>query len=1007
MSRPILKPLTWSVACALGVALPVVAQDVDEITVTGSYIQRSAGFTPASPVDTFDSTALTAQAPRTVADFLTQLPYSYNTSFTVGRALGSSNGSGSINLRNLGSSATLVLLNNRRTARDPVTVNNVDVNSLVPQIAIERIEILKDGASSIYGSDAVGGVANFITKSNFEGAEVQVQGDLRERGSTADYRASGIFGGGNDNLHFMVAGEYFHRTPFTVETYEFWEKEDFAFNLSGWPARFDIPRRDAAGVLTGSNQRVADPQCGDFAQSTASGSTTRNGITYPTNCVQNVPWGTRANAEENRHMAYGEVTYNFSDKLNFYSEVGFTRVRNALSDTPGAGVRATDVTIPGYAPSNAFRAVNAAGAALYAQSSGLQLPFDKDGDGFNDFLPARDPATGRVIVVGTDPAAMAGGMPVVPFWEDVTIVAGSRQLGLQCNLPGNPQDDYNCRNDKGNQTLYEVDTLRYVLGFDGDITDNWHYDVNYMYAQNDEDDTTFGSAFSTPNLRAALAGYGGGGCLPSSLDPAQAGGVMPGTGSCEFFNVFGSSVTTQPGSLLANNLDLVQYIVAQDWNRYRATVKNYNAVVSGSLWEMAAGEVGVAIGFQSRTESWKADYAGILNAGQSDLQQAFVDKDVSQTVRAIFGEINIPLVDNASFGYAEFNGALRYEDTKGPGLSTTDPKVGILYRTPNDRISLRGTWSTSFLAPSLYERFRENAVFTNSVDDGATANFDNLGRVATIIGGNPNLNPQTSEAFNIGATVEPIDNLTISLDYWHFKFKGQIATETANDITTDVNRMFDPAWVTRDTNAGTVVVNLPGHPLDGQTVGQIVTINTSYINNSSVETAGLDLEVNHVWDLGRYGILQNNLLGTYQLDYNVKSTPTSASVDATNNRNTQLSGGSIAIDLRATLRTNWALGPHSVQSLVRYSDGFHNDNPRANPGFTLITEVGSHTTWDLSYTYTFEDLNLAYLSGMKISAGVQNVFDNSPPWVADGNGTLSSLYDYAGRRFWGRLSFEF
>ena len=132
---------------------------------------------------------------RTVADFFTQLPYSFNTTFTVGRALGSSNGSGSLNLRNLGADATLVLLNSRRVARDAVTVGNVDVNSLVPQIAIERIDILKDGASSLYGSDAVGGVANFMTRSNFDGFEVQAHGRharVRQHAPITGSPASGV-----------------------------------------------------------------------------------------------------------------------------------------------------------------------------------------------------------------------------------------------------------------------------------------------------------------------------------------------------------------------------------------------------------------------------------------------------------------------------------------------------------------------------------------------------------------------------------------------------------------------------------------------------------------------------------------------------------------------------------------------------------------------------------------------------------------------------------------------
>jgi outer membrane receptor for ferrienterochelin and colicin len=165
---------------------PVGEEEVKEVIVTGTFIRRSEGFTPASPVSELSREDFEAHAPKTVADFLTELPYSFNTQFAVGRAVGAANGGGSLNLRNLGAGATLVLLNSRRTVRDAVTLTNVDVNSLVPQIMIERIEILKDGASSIYGSDAVGGVANFLTRRNFDGFEMIGQGDMRQEGSNTD-----------------------------------------------------------------------------------------------------------------------------------------------------------------------------------------------------------------------------------------------------------------------------------------------------------------------------------------------------------------------------------------------------------------------------------------------------------------------------------------------------------------------------------------------------------------------------------------------------------------------------------------------------------------------------------------------------------------------------------------------------------------------------------------------------------------------------------------------------
>src|SRR4029077_11004250 len=113
------------------------AEDNDalqSVVITGTFIRRSEGFTPASPVAEVSREDFEAHAPKTVADFLTELPYSFNTQFAVGRAVGASNGSGSVNLRNLGAGATLVLVTSRRTVRDAVTLTSVDVNSLVPQI---------------------------------------------------------------------------------------------------------------------------------------------------------------------------------------------------------------------------------------------------------------------------------------------------------------------------------------------------------------------------------------------------------------------------------------------------------------------------------------------------------------------------------------------------------------------------------------------------------------------------------------------------------------------------------------------------------------------------------------------------------------------------------------------------------------------------------------------------------------------------------------------------------
>jgi iron complex outermembrane recepter protein len=990
---------------ALAVAQETTAStELEQVQVTGTFIRRTEGFTPASPVQEIAKEEFEAHAPKTVADFFTTLPYSFNTTFTVGRALGSSNGSGSLNLRNLGADATLVLLNSRRTARDAVTVNNVDVNSLVPQIAIQRIDILKDGASSLYGSDAVGGVANFMTRGNFDGFELQAMGDMREYGKTTDYRVSGIWGAQTEDSGVVVSLDFFNRAPFTWETYEIIRSRpgiDGAFRLSGWPARYSLPNRNAAGaLLTGAAgaTTIADPMCAQFAPSanTTGNPVTRLGVTYPGNCQQNAPLGTSANADESRYMAFVEAHHEFNSSLRFFGEAGFLRTRTAITDTPGAaanpGPGQPPVIIPGYAPSNTFRAMNSAGAPLYAQRSTTQLGFDKDGNGANDWVPARA-ANGQVIVVGTNPAALdANGQQVIPFWEDVTVFAGSRIFGMTCNLPGDPSTSHNCREDI-NSTRYQVDALRMMAGFDGDFfgSDNWHYTADYIYASNGENDTTFGSAFSMPNLRAGLAGFGGSGCNSPSNDPLLTGTIRPGSGNCRFFNIFGTSVTTTPGSLIANTEDMVTYITAQDWQQFKSTSEVIDFIVSGDLFSLPAGTVGLAVGGQHRTDGWSADYPALQNAGQSDLQAPFYDKDVDQSSNAVFAEVSVPLVSNDSFGSLEFTGALRYENTGGDGLESTDPKLGLLYTTPGEMLAVRGTWSTSFLAPSLYQRYRQNVVFSNAINDGLTPQNDNLSRVPTQVTGNPLLDPQSSENYNIGFTVRPWETWSFDVDYWHFTFDDQISLENAVELAANINTTLDPTKVTRNPAAGTVIYN-------GQNVGVIVGLNTGYINNASLESAGFDFAVSNAFDFDAFGQLRNSLLATYQSTYEVNGN------DYTARRNARVAGASFSVPWRATLSNMWSLGGHSVQSLLRYTDAYYNDQT-PNAGTAVDDHVEHYLTWDIAYSYNFGEMWGA--SSSQISVGLNNALDESPPYVPDGNHTLSSMYDYSGRHIWVRLKAAF
>ncbi|MBN7797307.1 TonB-dependent receptor plug domain-containing protein [Parahaliea mediterranea] len=263
MTKHKAKPATHSLLAAAGfILLPLPASlqaqgnspALEEVVVTGSHIRRPSQFDSPSPLSVVGREDMLDQGAATVVDVVKNLPENSGAEFQVDNlAQPLTSGTSNINLRNLGLGSTLVMINGQRQTLSAVAATDgssfVDTNSLLPFIAIERMEILKDGAAATYGSDAVAGVVNFISRDNFDGFEIQANYQAAEHGDHSDAEFGAIWGGGNDSTHLMLAASYFDREAMYSADRDF--TEGTALSSLGHPGTF----------LT-SGGFVMDPGCG-------------------------------------------------------------------------------------------------------------------------------------------------------------------------------------------------------------------------------------------------------------------------------------------------------------------------------------------------------------------------------------------------------------------------------------------------------------------------------------------------------------------------------------------------------------------------------------------------------------------------------------------------------------------------------------------------------------------------------------------------------------------------
>ncbi|MFC7292659.1 TonB-dependent receptor plug domain-containing protein [Hirschia litorea] len=843
-----------------------------KIVVTGSNIKRSSFSDQASPIESIGQEAfgdVGAQDVRDLVETLSINAGSQNNAdvFTAGYTTGTSN----INLRGLGVASTLVLLNGKRqvTSSVPTTagVLFVDTNSLVPSIAIERLEILKDGASAIYGSEAVAGVANFITRDKFVGMEVKADYQARfSDGDQEDAKIEGIVGVEGDWGNLVAAASYFDRTPLYGDEVG-WLRAINGTNTSGV---------GSPGTFLGVPAELGYPSTGPF---TPDPDCERLGGEVQAVCRFDFHDQQTVVPKENRFQGYAKYTNDLSDNLGGFAEIAFSRTRAARNTSPSYPFILDNATVPGYAPFNIF---------------------ETDVRYFGRPLGTGQPAT---------------------------------------------------------ENRFENDTFRFSAGLEGSFTDDifWEATVTKGISEG----LVIQSDTITDHFIEAVAGFGGADCQARNIEAANALGVTPGDNAagCYYWNPFGSAIDPANTTAIKNGQEIRDYIFGEQTLDAKSEALTLDFVVSGELGlELGGGKVGAAFGGQYREESLSHDYDTLSNQDAYSFLVGNPDFSASRDGWAVFAEVSLPFTDNL-----EVQGALRYETIDG--LETTDPKIGVVYR-PADWATLRGSYSTSFRAPSTFQLFGTQTTFTQVSYNGAT-NF-----ISTRANGNSNLKPETSQAFNVGGTFD-FGGLEFELDYTNFSFEDVLTAENAQAI---INEAVANGT---DTTSPKIILT------PGGTIGQVVA---DFVNANAINTSVVDFSLKYAIDTGA-GSITPFIEGTYVLEYELTGVNGNV-IDGAGSRNFR-NFGDPSPELRANAGVRFNSGGHNVNTYIRYIDGLVDDE---GGGIQRDEQV----TFDAQYSYTLD--GLLGDGATTFAIGVLNAFDEDPPFAQTNGNFEARAYDPRGRR---------
>ncbi len=1029
---------------------PVAAEEpvvqLERFTVTGTNIKR-LDQEKTLPVTVLDQQAMEARDASQASDLLSSLSQVTgmpgNETATLGATARGDNAT--ISLRGIPSSNTLVLLNGRRLAPHPISQGEAGVPTLstnvnqLPNRGLDRIDVLRDGASSIYGTDAVAGVVNYLTRRSFVGSELQLRYGTTKLSDGEEYRATlthGFeFAGGKG--HGLVTVDYYDRAAMFARDRDFSAEADNSYRAPApWNTSNAAPSLTAAGQF---NSRSVTSEYGSYILGTITATDAFGSVTGFTGAR---PAGVPA-------------TLASASGVFFLAPNGTPGGAQILNATPSR----LGVTSTYYWNNDAYRVIQPETQRTTIFASGdyelnSRLAAFADLSLYRaDSLTIREPdgitqsTDGFIIVPVTNPFNPFGNR----FWS----TTGAANTDGTPRLTGTPSavsitnkrlTDLMSRTASVTSTVY-----RGVAGLRGKLFDTWSWEGALLFSEATTDDDEEGPSRKSL-IKAAI----------NQTDPLLT------------FNPFTRTFAVQNGTLVVTgdyrNPEFVQNSFRSSFVRSGVTTLGSGDLrASGELWPIWGGNtIGAAVGGEYRYEGYddsRPPFAGLNPAGSgldltsNDFLGFSPNSDTHGTRRvlAAYAEVVVPLVGNKFklplVRSLELSASARFESYSDFG-DTTKPKLGLNWR-PASWVLVRGSYNEGFHAPNLAQLFTGTLIrtVTGSRDTYREAvtglPSDGASNRRSVASGNPDLQPEEAKGKSAGLVVEVpmVKGLSFGVDYWEIAQTNVITSPTAASSVADDNQALNAATQAAlaagqtigaiDLGSGTAsyqgdssIVRLAVTQADRDAfalfnstrsaasqkavVGAIDILRATYFNKASQFVNGLDFDLTYRFPKLTIGNFTFNTTWTKLIDFHAYNAAGASRTNLLWTNSASVGGATPQWRGSATLswrRQDWNASI-SAYYIGDYSDvgattdqGTYDSLGKPNyivPVFTNGStvyrfRVGDSMSYNASVSYRIRSTDNKWLNDTTVRVGVVNLFNAVPPLSSDGRGYDPAIYNLMAR----------